>query len=92
MEPRPATDGGKENTKIGNPNLLLPQITVSAFWESLARGKNCARTGWPPEPLRLRFTSPTASPGTCSRWNLDKQQRKSPIFSPSEIYSRTWPR
>lgn len=92
VEPRAATDGGKENTKLGNPNLMLPQITVSASWESLATGKNYARAGWPPEPLRLRFASATAPPGTCSRWNPDKQQRKSPVLSPSEIYSRTWPR
>lgn len=62
VEPRTATHAGKEKTKFGNPNNMLPHITVSTFWESFTTGKNGVRTGWPLEQLRLRFACPTAPP------------------------------
>lgn len=73
VEPRAATDEGKENTNLGNPKLMLPYITVPAIWESFNAGKSGGRTGWPPEQLRLRFACPTAPPGTCSSWKPEAQ-------------------
>lgn len=63
VQPRAATDGGKEITSLGNPLLMLPQITVPIFWESFNEGKRGGRTGWPPEdpvPLGLAPGKPEA--------------------------------
>lgn len=89
MEGRAATNGGNEDTKFGNPNIMFPQINVSAFWDSSTTGKSYARTDWPPEVLKLRLTSPATPAGTheiyCSSqgWKAAEEKPYSVFFRDS---------
>lgn len=95
VEPRAATNAGKENTELGKPNLwilcpyfgsLLLQAEITQEWTVLLNhwGEDL------PFPPHLLGHTPAGTQKHRAFPKGKKQQRKSPISSPSEIFSKTW--
>lgn len=96
VEPRAATNGGKENTELGKSNLwilcphfrsLLLQAEIMQEWTGLLSHWG---EGLPLPPFLLGH-APTGTQKHIALPKGEKQQRKSPVSPPSEICSKTWP-